>query len=525
MLLDLRKAVFLPVSTKNVALIGLAFCLVSPGTQILSMDDCLVLPPAALLELRHLEETHRVLDRVATGIWPGWVMYRDTPFLFHFPNGLEVLAGYPGPVAGFKAATGLVCAGHPVFWNADRVSDSTMSGPFQIWGGGAGRLSVEKGKTVGVVEITYEAQANASDEEKRWSTERTILVFIHELFHFFQERGMRRAVGGFLFCPTANYSLYSTIEGMALEKAFREKDPELSKQSVRDFLVARRLKRKVMSRLDAQREALDELSEGTASYASAQALILLAAGYEPGPQAEEDPGYAGFRQAKTLLGEVVERLRRDTFNLLATHDRCYSSGAVQALLLQRFAPGWQAPFSDKLCLLEEELLRYFPLTRADEELARERFKTLYRAREVGNRCRNAVTKMTRSFVSVRARRGRKYVIDFRSAGFFPGPAKAKASYALRNLFIYPDGIGRVRAGGIDLDGGDVPVEDFCHLKLTFVNTRWKGSDEPLAICCREKEGDDVFLDAEVVTPVFSLKAPKLKIHEGPSGVDLVLLSR
>ena len=51
------------------------------------------LPPAVQLEMQRIAETYNVLDQVAEKVWPGWVNYRDFPFLLHFENGLQVLFG------------------------------------------------------------------------------------------------------------------------------------------------------------------------------------------------------------------------------------------------------------------------------------------------------------------------------------------------------------------------------------------------------------------------------------------------
>jgi hypothetical protein len=205
------------------------------------------LPDYCALELMRLEETWNILDQVAARIWPGWTNYPDVPFHFEYPNGVKMLVGHPSPMDGYELVPGVEIRGKKVYLN--RLDEIPLEPPMS---GGGGIIGLGKNETVTSVDLKMSpasAEPPAADEnpssgkplpqELRTSSDRQILINIHELFHCYQRLVFRYRYGNLQFNPDASYALYSEIEGLALEKAFLEPDPEKSREDIKDFRLFR----------------------------------------------------------------------------------------------------------------------------------------------------------------------------------------------------------------------------------------------------------------------------------------------
>ena len=308
-------------------------------------------PPPALLpvivnELKVLEETYRVLDAVAPGVWPGWTGYRDLPFLFEFENQLRVLVGHPNPPAPFEVVPGLAIGGHAVA--ADR---STMTAvrvePFLVAGGGPiGFGTTVDGASVFTVHIRLSsprsAGGDAADTPAPPTTEDKILVYLHELFHCFARGRIEPRFGNLQFNADADYATWSQIEGIALDRAYKAADPAAARERVKEFVTARALKRLTMTDQQRGEESSDDVREGTATYAMLRALeIIKAGGFKPGLTTENDPYYHGFADAGRMIASYSERLEKSAARHEDPKMKCYDYGCFQCALAERLVPGWQ----------------------------------------------------------------------------------------------------------------------------------------------------------------------------------------
>ena len=99
--------------------------------------------------------------------------------------------------------------------------------------GGGGILSLGKDQVVTSVDLKMSPVSDKPAEtgedpagetplppELRISSDKQILINIHELFHCYRRPVFRYRYGNLMFNPDASYALYSEIEGLALEKAF-----------------------------------------------------------------------------------------------------------------------------------------------------------------------------------------------------------------------------------------------------------------------------------------------------------------
>jgi hypothetical protein len=484
------------------------------------------LPPAVKIELLRLEETYHVLDRTAAGVWPGWTNYRDFPFLFNFENGLRVLVGHPDPPEGFAPFPDLTVAGKQVWVDSRKVEPLRLEQPLYS-GGGISTFGTLNGKPVTVIEMSLNrSRPREEGGAERFLTENAILTYVHELFHCFQQDHVLVPYPNFRYNPDTSFAAFSEVEGAALEKAYAARGREESIGRLKDFLVARRLKRKDMSEFDRRCESADEVREGTAVYSEVRSLELLRAGFSPELTAARDPYYGGFKDIDSLLQRYRERLRKkkaQTYSYL----KCYEYGCYEALLLERLFPGWQAAFSEKPHFLDEEIVKRIPVTPADERQAKKRFDEVYGFRRVRARHGEAVEKRNAAYEAVSAREGRSYVISFKPirqfASIMVGPRQK--SYEVGLMKIFPRGVGTVRSDEIELRFAKAPavINQLYYFKV--VDTDWKSRRAPYIIRYEKKDGEDVFCRATLTAPLFELNAPRIRIMEDAKRVKIWILSR
>lgn len=484
------------------------------------------IPGAVRLELLRLEETYHVLDKTAAKVWPGWTNYRDFPFRFRFENGLQVLVGHPSPPEGYILAPDITVDGKPVYVDARRVEPVRIEQPLRT-GGGITSLGTSGGKPIPLIDMSLgRARPNDDSGGRQFHAETSILTYIHELFHCFQEEHIRVPYPNFRYNPDTQFATYSEVEGAALEKAYSAGTQEEAIRFLKDFLLARKFKRQGMSEFDARCESGDEVREGTAVYAEVRSLEALAAGFTPRLKISQDPFYGGFADIGALLrsyGQRLDKRKALTYSYL----KGYEYGCYQALLLERLFPGWQAPFSEKTVLLDEEIGARVNPTEVDERLAPSRFEKVYGISRIRARHRKAVRERDAAYQEISSRQGRSYIVSFKPirqyATALVGARRKKYEVGLMN--IYPEGIGAVKADDVEIRFAKVPVEvnQLYHVKV--VDTGWKTRKEAYRLRYEVKDGADTFSKVTLTTPLFELKAPKVRIVEEPSRVKIWILSR
>ena len=490
-----------------------------PTLQIRSVPASYRLPPLVLLELRHLEETYHVLDAVAARIWPGWKNYRQIPFLLRFQNGLRVLVNHPGPPASFELIESVTADGAKVFVDRSRTTSLPLVPPLRGEGALLPYGTTPQGWPQTTVQMTFRPMSEKARRAGHIS-ERQILVYLHELFHCFQEDNIRRKpLGNLRLNPNVAFAAYSTVEGLALDRAYHEADGVHARQFVVDFLAARALKRRAsMTPQQEEQESTGDLTEGTAEYAEMRALEALRDGFVPKLSSSGDRNYAGFKDAAAILKSYVEELRARIDDLLVeAHEKSYQYGCFQALLLQRFFPDWQEPFAFEVALLDRELRRRLNVSDGELAAAADRFEAVYGLGAIRERADKAITERDAAYRVVAARRGRSYIVSFREiGGVVLAPREGARSFPLGYMQLFPAGVAETRADEVVLSAIRVPLQSdslFRHLKV--VDVAPEKASRPYLLSCRSRDGE-ICLGAAVRTPIFTLKAPKLRVKErGP----------
>jgi hypothetical protein len=486
------------------------------------------LPPVVLMHLRQLEETYRVLDVVAQKVWSGWSSYRETPFLLDYPNGLRVMVGHPNPPAAeFELVEGVQVENKKVAIDRRRLVPLAVEAPLSAGGGPISYGTTADGRPVEVVRMTYRSsEAPIPPANSALVTDRQILMYIHELFHCFQRvRFASVQFGNLQFNADTTYASWSEVEGLALEAAYLEKDDQQARERLKDFLVARDVKRRSMTATQSGEESADDVREGTAVYSTVRTLeALRETGFRPGITAEEDPYYGGFKEIDALLKTYLEQLQAVTRRIEDPKMKCYDYGSFQSLLSQRLFPGWQDAVT-RGAFIDAELRRQLPIPDAERTTIEQRLKDGYRVDEIRTRVASVLDPRDAAWKTIQARRGRVYVIDVKAAGqFIDTTFPAKAGYRLGIGRLFPDGADAVRFNDVELSRVTVPFETAELYYVRLVDTTPKKGGRGFTIT-GQKQADGSYTDATVTTPLFTLKAPRVRVIESANRIKVKVLSR
>jgi hypothetical protein len=506
------------------AALGLAFAAVPTASQAPAS-----LSPVIVGELKVLEETYRVLDAVAQKVWPGWTGYRDLPFLFEFENQLRVLVGHPNPPAPFEAVPGLTIGGHTGAADRSKMTAVKVE-PFLTAGGGPNNFgTATDGTPVYTVHISIRSPREAGGEQAENPqpprTEEKILIYLHELFHCFQRGRIQPQFGNLQFNSDADFATWSEIEGLVLERAYKAADTEAARERVKEFTVARALKRRTMTEMQRGEESADDVREGTATYAMLRALeIIESGGFTPNLTATVDPYYRGFADAGRMIASYGERLVKSAAKHEDPKMKCYDYGCFQCALAERLVPGWQQEV-ERGKPMDAVLAGAIPVADAERAEIERRLRSDYPYEDVRRGASTFTDARDAAYRTISSRQGRVYIVDLKPVRQYMNALTPKAgSYRLGLLTLFPAGY-----PGFTLDAVEMsPVKVPCNTDQLFyfrgVDTESQSRKQAYAVT-GQRQADGTYLDAVVTTPLFSLKAPKVRIVETGSRVKIQVLAR
>jgi hypothetical protein len=174
------------------------------------------------------------------------------------------------------------------------------------------------------------------------------------------------------FRVNVEYPNWSRVEGLALRRAYLEVDDAASREYLKDFVVARQIKRGNIPDAAAAAESHVADSEGPASYVSLKmALLLKDSEDRPGIDRAVDPYFYDFAYVDGYIDNIMRKGMDFACSIPQNDQRkYYLYGAYQCFLLDRFSPDWKRGFLEKgkdLDIMMADLLR---LTSAEiEEIA------------------------------------------------------------------------------------------------------------------------------------------------------------
>ena len=206
-------------------------------------------------ELFRLEETYRLLDRYSEELWPGWRDYGDIPVKVNFPNGVVLfVTPRSGGQRGFERIAGRAISGKNVYINRQNRTSAEIQPPLFGMGRGGELIQLEMGQPdLPPLEAERSAALEARLKDKSrpeapfdlaplGDSDAHILMYIHEHFHGHQAR-LRRPGPVRAFKINAEYAAWAHIEGLALRRAYLESQDAAARDFLKDFVVAREIKR------------------------------------------------------------------------------------------------------------------------------------------------------------------------------------------------------------------------------------------------------------------------------------------
>jgi hypothetical protein len=218
-----------------------------------------------------------------------------------------------------------------------------------------------------------------------------------------------------------------------------------------------------------------------------------------------------------------ERLRASTRRVEDPKMKCYDYGSFQCLLSERLFPGWQDEVA-KGAFIDAALARRLPMDQAERVGIEERLKDRYRTDEIRTRVAATLDPRDAAWKAIQARKGRVYVVDLKAAGqyidtIFP----AKAGYRLGVGRLFPDGSEAVKFNDVELSRVTVPFETAQLYYVRLVDTAPKKGGRGITIA-GQKQADGTYVDATVTTPLFTLKAPRVRVIESATRIKVQVLS-
>ncbi len=489
------------------------------------------LDPVQKQELLRLEETWNVLDQVAARVWPGWKGYADVPFLFDYENQTRMLVGHPNPPKEFELVEGVTVRGRKVFLDRTKEVPVKLTWPTSGGGGpipfGTAKNRRDDPETVW---LSLRCAREAGKPGSTFRSEDQILLNIHELFHVYQGifYKLENHPGNLHYNPDTNYAVYSDMEGQALLKAFQEKDKTASLEFLKDFAAARMAKYKSMTATEQLQEKADDFAEGTARYSEYAAILEIGKHYKPKLTSREDPYFTGFKNIDYFLARRLEELKSAAGNTTDSRGKCYQFGCFQALLLNRFVPGWQKTIPQKDKFLFDIISGRLALGEKGLAEVTERLKDKYDYKALFARHNPLIEARDGAFKAYDDQKGKTYAIDFSKTGEFPHPADADVkSFTMMFPFdkgilrtVYPDGFKSLAVQEVTIEGKGRPLESREIWKIGYIDATNAGYR-----ISASKVENNVYTDAVIVTDGFTLKAPKLELKEKNGTLNIIILSK
>jgi len=348
-------------------------------------------------ELFRLEETYRILDRYSEALWPGWKDYTKIPIQVDFPNNVVLLVTPPaGRRPGFERLEGRTILGKAVYINRRGQTKAEVRPPlFAQRGRGGVGIQLEMGQTdlppqeaerSAALEALLKTQGQPDapfDFAPRGDSDSHVLMYVHEHFHGHQTRIQPPGPGVEIERDAevnAEYAAWSNIEGLALRRAYLEADDAAAREFLKDFVVAREIRRANMPPPAVAREVRISVTEGTASYVSLRTALLLKDSYEKKPDIDraKDPFFYDFAYVDGYIDNIMRKGLE--FAASSTRDnrgKYYFYGAYQCFLLDRFFPGWKRNFLEKSKDLDEAMAALFKLTPEEKTQVTQRLSSRY----------------------------------------------------------------------------------------------------------------------------------------------------
>ena len=328
----------------------LALCLLPAAA---SAQDALRIDPLTLVALREARSVADALD-----LFPGWD-FRSAPVLLYRPGVQDVLLGMPDPPDGFVRYAGPSPLGDEPIWVRNDSTRFDLDGQNTAAELDGRRVLVVADPASQMRSQLRMAAGMPRERQDAWLDDWSFLgspydlltLLLHEGFHVHQyAQGATFADESLI----ARYPLYEAtnnalqeLEGLILLAAARgETPPDVA---LRQFAAVRSARHAALGPELAGYEMAVEYAEGLAKYVEYR-FYQTGASLTPHPETYLLAGFDGYgrladrfdRQLASAEGLIRAEtvVNGDPFGTGNLRLRLYPMGALQALLLDRVAPGW-----------------------------------------------------------------------------------------------------------------------------------------------------------------------------------------
>jgi len=506
----MKKSVWMVLLLIGTALFfPLDFLRSEPGVQEQTVEK-----PQWELEFQRIKELYQLTDLYNDEIWPGFDT-RKIPIAVNYKGRQQILINHPIPPGEFREFKDLDPDGQKVM-----IRDGSTT----LAVGGAGRLGKIKTSVLSV-------------PEKETSTEKYLLMGLHECFHVFQQQIREEERIPFKLLPIYDipYAALIALENRILYTALQEKDAKTRKHLVKMFVAVRSRRQQDLPDELRKQEDRENFGEGTAYYAEVRLVQLLqrTAGRRP-PLVKIDPGYHGFSEAGKLYREYLESiLPPDDKPVTLGHER-YQNGMAQALLLDSLHPGWKKEMSAKGMTQFTLLKRQFPMEEKEiaalVSAAREKFNFEKILEHQGLVIRETLSSAYR-FLDAPGRRYRIYQPEIPTTfkwkprlPVFELPLKylTKAQLELlpqgikinedyMDVLILVKGVERVEYGGLVFESGEVPILWWDSLSYFEWIDPFPAADQGDMKITSDKQENDIYTNLILTTSGFTLRVDRARV--------------
>ena len=91
--------------------------------------------------------------------------------------------------------------------------------------------------------------------------------------------------------------------------------------------------------------------------------------------------------------------------------------------------------------------------------------------------------------------------------------------------IHPEGIERIQIRDVVFEGAASPIVQDQLFCVKWIDTEAKPGEKGYTLTFGKKEGEDIYIDAVFTTGGFTLRAPKIHVHETPERVKVTILAK
>jgi hypothetical protein len=497
-----------------------------------------ILPEALQMDLKRVEETWRILDKYSEQVWPGWKNCSDVPFRIDYPNGLSLQIGEPRKIGKYKLVDGITIRGEKIYLDDSRLNSLAITSHLFLAGGGAGggvgkkfEMNIRRGL------ITSEQEKLADSLMKSlgnstWpkeivnSTDQTIVILTHELFHCFTNFAALYHTDDTLFISDLNYAVFAEIEGELLEKAAFESDSSKVIYYLKESLVAQQIKRYGMTVRQQAFESDQEKAEGTATYAEYKIVQLLKRGYEPGLTHKDDPLYFGFRYCDYFLAHDLKRFRDACKDPVIVTGRNYGNGFFKCLILDKLMPDWKNEFFEKKKSFDQLLGQRVYSKEEEYPALLNAMKKEYQYEKLIQRHSPVIAERDSIIKYFQNPEMKFFVLNIKEMALLPVPyiTSTGTRYTVRFQSYYLSGITKTEVGDMVCESKGIPVcYDIQRNSILLPDISSLEMNHNYHLQYSRQEADSSYSHVTVTSNSFTLHATKLRIVESPMQVEFKVL--